>query len=137
MAKKSATSKTGEPEAANQMEPAGTTISKSEAARQAIAAGLDSPEEATNFIRKQFGIEMSKAHFSAVKSQVKAKAAEGTPAPKGKPGRKPKAASGDVTLPTKPRAAGETALIESLETLKPLIAHYGATKVKRLVDLLG
>ena len=52
------------------------SISKSEAARQAIAAGLESPEEATEFIRKKFGIEMSKPHFSAVKSQLKKRAGD-------------------------------------------------------------
>jgi hypothetical protein len=35
------------------------------------------------------------------------------------------------------RGGGGPDLIASLETLKPLIAQYGAVKVHRLVDLLG
>src|SRR3954466_8406305 len=63
-------------------------ISKSQAAREAIAAGVEAPDDAVEFIRKKFGIEMSKAHFSAVKSQTKKKA----DALKAKSGRMPKAA---------------------------------------------
>jgi hypothetical protein len=115
-------------------------ISKSEAARQALSAGLEGPEEATDFIRREFGIEMSRPHFSAVKSQLKKK--EGTSATPGKPGRKKRLIPPAVEtyqVPPRTRAASAQApdLIESLETLKPLIAQYGAEKVKRLVDLLG
>jgi hypothetical protein len=39
---------------------------------------------ATDFIRKKFGIEMSKPHFNAVKSQFKK--CDGGAKPKGKPG---------------------------------------------------
>ena len=46
---------------------------------------------ATGFIREKFGIEMSKAHFSAVESQLNKR--EGGAKPKGKPGRKPSQAS--------------------------------------------
>jgi hypothetical protein len=34
-------------------------------------------------------------------------------------------------------ANGDADLIESLETLKPLVAQFGVEKVRRLVDLLG
>jgi hypothetical protein len=111
------------------------SISKSESARQAIAAGLESPEEATEFIRKKFGIEMSKPHFSAVKSQLKKR--EGGAKPKGRSGRKPKAAvEGYLAPPPKIVPTGEGDLLDAMEVMKPLIASLGPEKVKRIVDLL-
>jgi hypothetical protein len=65
-------------------------VSKAEAIRRALAEGLESPEEGTDFIRKTFGSEVSRQHFSATKSQIKSK--EGSKQFKGKPGRKPKEA---------------------------------------------
>jgi hypothetical protein len=112
----------------------GKTISKSEAARQALAAGLEGPEEATDFIKKTFGIEMSRSHFSAVKSQIKAKA-EAPPAPRGKPGRKPRAAIEGMVKPPKP--GSEAGLLEAMEAMKPLVASLGVEKVKRIAELLG
>ena len=55
------------------------SISKSEAARQAIAAGLESPLEATEFIRKKFGIEMSKPHFMPSKASSRSERAARSP----------------------------------------------------------
>jgi hypothetical protein len=51
---------------------------------------MDSPEDGVAFIKSHFGLEVSKQHFSATKSQIKSK--EGGKQSKGKPGRKPKAA---------------------------------------------
>jgi hypothetical protein len=123
------------------VESTGTTFSKSEAARQAIAAGFEGPEEATDFIHKQFGIEMSRSHFSAVKSQIKAKnAAGGTPALKGRPGRKPNSSAPVVTSHAaraqKTTGNGASDLLDALSTMKPLIAQFGADQVKKMVDLL-
>jgi hypothetical protein len=126
---------------AREPEPAGEAISKSEAARRAIAAGLDSPEEATDFIRKRFGIEMSKPHFSAVKSQMKKK--EGGAKPKR--GRKSKTWQSQPDAPpiehyfTPSPKTGDSSddLLEAMEAMKPLVASLGAEKVKRIVDLLG
>lgn len=118
-----------------------TAVSKAEAVRQALAAGMESPGDGVGFIKSNYGIDMEKQAFSSYKAQAKARDAKHSDAePKGKPGRKPKAASveGYLAPPPKPRAVGEEGdLIASLETLKPLIASYGADKVKRLVDLLG
>ena len=111
------------------------SIAKNEAARQAIAAGLESPEEATEFIRKKFGIEMSKPHFSAVKSQLKKR--EGGAKPKGRSGRKPKATvEGYLAPPPKVVPTREGDLLDAMEAMKPLIASLGPEKVKRIVDLL-
>jgi hypothetical protein len=46
-------------------------VSKVAAIRAALAAGKESPEDGTCFIRDRFGIEVGKTHFSATKSQFK------------------------------------------------------------------
>jgi hypothetical protein len=124
------------PKAATKAAKAGIA-SKTEAVRRALADGFDGPQEGTAYIRKEFGIEIAPQHFSAVKSQIKKR--EGSAAPKGKPGRKPKqpAASDGYLAPPKAPADGGPDLLDSLESLKPLIAQYGAERVKRMVDLLG
>jgi hypothetical protein len=66
---------------------------ESAAARDAIAQKIESLDDAVAFIKQRFGIEMSKPHFSAFKSQIKKReAAGGSAAPKARQGRKPKAA---------------------------------------------
>ncbi len=80
---------------------------------------------------------MTPQHFSAVKATEKKKAG----APKAKRGRKPKAASQAVedylAPPPTIVPTGEGDLLDALAAMKPLIAQYGAEKVKKMVDLLG
>lgn len=132
MAKKSAAkpkAETTEPEIQTPAEP---TITKSEASRRAIAEGLTNAAEAVAFIKSKFGLDMSPAHFAAVRSGEKKKTGE----TKAKPGPKPKAAVESAHPVATKKADGEGDLLASLETLKPLIAQLGAAKVRRLVDLL-
>ncbi len=112
------------------------SVSKAEAVRRAVAAGVETPAQGVDYVMKHFGIEMDNKTFSLNRSQQKSR--QGNHAV-GKPGRKPKASvEGYLAPPPKPKAVGEEGdLIASLETLKPLIAQYGTDKVKRLVDLLG
>jgi hypothetical protein len=124
------------PEQGPQPPGGGEAVSKSAAAREAIAQGIDSPEDAVAFIKQRFGIEMSKPHFSAVKSQLKKREASGA-APKASRGRKPKAAVEGYLAPPKVVPTGEGDLLEALEAMKPLVASLGAEKVKRIVDLLA
>jgi hypothetical protein len=119
-------------------EPGKTTVTKAEAARAALAEGVESPTEAAEFIKKRFGIELSPQHFSTIKFQLKKR---GEQAPSGnKRGRRPKSAQpveGSLAPPRKPPVLGGGDLLDSLDVLKPLIAEYGADRVKRMVDLLG
>src|SRR4051812_14267357 len=48
-------------------------VTKTEAVRQAVAAGVGSPGAAVDYIKDKFGLDMSRQHFSAVKSQLKKK----------------------------------------------------------------
>ena len=59
MAKKVA--KPVESEGGNQQTP--EHITKSDAVRRALAAGIEGPQEGTAWIQKEFGIELSPSHF--------------------------------------------------------------------------
>src|SRR4051794_14887217 len=113
-------------------------MSKTDAIRAAMAEGIESPGDGVDFIRKRFGLEMSKQHFSATKSKLKTM--EGTK--KAAPKAAPKAASkpqpvGDYQTPPEQPAGRDGNLLDALDQMKPLIAQYGPDQVKRMVDLLG
>ena len=122
-------------------------MSKTDAIRAAMAEGIESPGDGVDFIRKNFGLEMSKQHFSATKSKLKsmegqgekkadpAKAAPKAGAPKAAAERKPEALVERQT-PQGRAAGGEGDLLDLMEQMKPLIAEHGADKLKRIVDLL-
>jgi hypothetical protein len=114
----------------------GKPMTKADACRAALAEGIETTEEAVSFARSRFGIDIKPTDFTLYKS--KAKKQDGGKA-KAKPGRKPKAAVEGYLAPAPKQIepTGEGDLIDVLEKMKPLIAQYGAEKVKRLVDLLG
>ena len=62
-------------------------VSRPEAVRLALAAGIEDPREGTAYILKQYGLEVSLSYFSAVAATERKKGWT----KKGKPGRKPKA----------------------------------------------
>jgi hypothetical protein len=105
-------------------------INKSEAVRRALADGVVQPIEGVAYIQSHFGIEIGPQHFSAVKSTYLKKL--GTPTVNTR--SQPKSEKSPARTS---RANGGADMIESLETLKPLVAQYGVEKVRRLVDLLG
>ncbi|WP_165232735.1 thioesterase [Aquisphaera insulae] len=109
--------------------------SKTDAIRMAMAAGFDSPQAGSAYIKSEFGLDVSPQHFSSTKSQLKSKEGEA----RGKPGRKPNAAiDGYLAPPPKPQAPGEQPdLLAAMEAMKPLVEALGAEKVKRIADLLG
>lgn len=121
-----------DPEFEPKTPPPTKTISKVEAVRRALEGGFESPDSGTDYIRDAFGIEVTKQHFSATKSQLKSKAGA---VPKAKPGRKPRATS-DFTAPPPPIEDGSE-LLDAMEAMKPLVASLGKEQVKRIVDLLG
>ena len=115
-------------------------VKKADAARAALAAGIEAPQKAVAFIKTRFGIEMNPQHFSAMKSQIRKKEREGGAAPTAEASarRKPSAeVEGHLAPPPKAAGDAEPDLLAALETMKPLIAQLGAEKVKRIVDLLG
>lgn len=131
-----------EPETEEEEEASGgKAISKAAAVRDALEQGEEGPEDGVAYIKKIHGIEMTRQTFSSYKAQQKArdaKKAGGKPAPAAE-APAPRKRPALVQAAPAPKAAsnGEPDLIESLETLKPLIAAMGAEKVHRLIDLLG
>src|SRR5271157_1374812 len=89
--------------------PAAPAMTKSQAVREALAAGIESPEEGVAWIRDKYGLEMKATHFSAVKAHERRRGIGGN--------------SGDA--------------IAAMETLKPLVLSHGIEKVKRMVELCG
>jgi hypothetical protein len=132
------------PKAATKSEPTGKSMNKSEAARAAIDAGYDKPATALPWIKETFGVEIGGQHFSAIKSQyLKKQAEEPAKTEPAKRGRKPKAVTPAVQAPVTatpkatPAANGHLDVLDALTAMKPLIAQFGADKVKQMVDLLG
>jgi hypothetical protein len=106
-------------------------ISKAEAVRRAIGAGIKSPSKGSSYILEEFGMVVTPQHFSAAKSLMKQR--------EGKK-RKVAARAEDSYLapPKRSNAAGQsTDLLAAIETIKPLVSSLGADRVKRIVDLLG
>ena len=106
------------------------TISKAEAVRLALKAGKEMPEEGVNYIKRQFGIEIDKQHFSTQKSQIKKKAAAAAEVTGGR-------VMGVHVYSSSKQLSGEMELLDAIEAIKPLVASLGVDKVKRLADLLG
>jgi len=114
-------------------------MSKTDAIRAALAEGHESPADGVDFIKTRFGIELSKQHFSATKSKLKAtgggQTTEAGRAPA--PARKKAVRVEGYLAPPEPPGGRDANLLDALEAIKPLIAQHGAESVKRMVDLLG
>ena len=120
----------------------GETMSKSEAIRRALAAGIESPSKGASYVSREFGIEVTPQHFSATKAQQKKRQEKEGGVPATRRGRKPGQAAdrgveGYLAPPPKPRPEGEGDLLAALDAMKPLVATLGKEQVHRIVDLLG
>jgi len=137
MAKKS-TTKNGASDDAKQkaleLTPAEPKVSKAEAVRRAVGAGVQSPTEGVAYLMEHFGIEMDNKTFSLNRSQQKARDAKATT--RGRPGRKPRAAGQPAPAAATSRSRGAD-IITDIESVKDLIDKHGKDGVKRLVDALG
>ena len=116
---------------AREAEPA-KTVSKAEAVRQALAAGLDGLDDIAKFVKAKHGHEIPKPQISAYKAQSKAKAAAA--ALNSVAEMKPKST---VQQAAKHGGGGETDLITAMEAIKPYVIEHGAERLKRIIDLLG
>jgi hypothetical protein len=115
-------------------------MNKSQSARAAIDAGYEKPVEAVASIKRQFGIDMNPQHFSSIKSNYRKTQGEAMPVKAAlvpASARKVTIAAVEVHVAPPSKPPGEGDLLDTLETLKPLIALHGADKLKRMVDLLG
>jgi hypothetical protein len=137
---KGSANKASAPAAEKKTEPkAESSISKAAAVRAALADGVDGLDDIAAYVKAKHGHDIPKSMISAYKSGQKKKQKDGAEdAPKGKPGRKPKATvEGYLAPPPKQPASGGTELLDALETMKPLLASLGKDQLHRIVDLLG
>jgi hypothetical protein len=111
------------------------SVTKSEAVRRAIAAGKAMPNEGVAYIKETFGLDLSPAHFSNIKSTTGGK--------KKRPGR-PKGsknmAKADEIVAAAPRAAARANAaidIEAIQQVKELVKTLGMPTVKTLVDMVS
>jgi hypothetical protein len=121
----------------------GASISKAAAVRDALAKGIDSPEAGIGYLNSVYGIVMTRQTFSSYKAQQKARdakkqAAAPAKVQPAKRGPKPREAlAAPAQSPVVQKANGQADLLDALTAMKPLIAQYGAAKIKQMVDLLG
>ena len=114
---------------AKKAEAAEGTVSKMEAVRQILAAGVEKPKEAVAAIKEKFGIDIPTAIFSSYKSAI-AKSAGKTP---GKRGRKPRSVGAMAA-----RSAGaENNGVSLARDVKKLVDAHGAAAVKEMADVFA
>ena len=112
-------------------EAAEGTISKMEAVRQTLAAGIEKPQEAVAHIKEKFGLDVPTAIFSSYKSAINTKKGA-TP---GKRGRKANANSAKVATATNGNVCGSG--IQLAQDVKALVGKYGAEAVKGMADVFA
>ena len=107
-------------------------ITKVEAMRQTLAAGIDVPAIAVKHIKDTYDIDIDNGHFSTFKSNEKKAGASGAV--------KIPSASGKVKIPAaKKLPAASTSkpdLADSVAAVKKLVDELGAEQVVKLVGLL-
>ena len=131
MAKTKATKQTG---ASAHKAPAGNgqvkvkLTNKTEAVRRALAKlGKKAlPAEIQDFIKTNFGIEMTTKVISVYKSNLNKT--------KGKPGRKPKAVQATAEAAPKPPEGGVT--FQDLRAVKEITNRLGPARMRELVELM-
>ena len=108
--------------------------SKAAAARAALTAGVTVPKQASVWIKRKFGIDISPQQFSAEKCRLKQRSGD----PNSSSLFAFSQGNRDGHYGTNQRTPiSKDDLLEALEVMKPLIEQLGAEKVKRMVDLLG
>jgi hypothetical protein len=122
MARKRSTSSEPSPEATSNgiQRPA----NKTEAVELALAAGVTSPTEIAAYAKEHFGLDITKAHVSTIKGNLKKK--KGKKKSGRKPGRKPAPVSQTAAKVTKEAPSGEAGLtMKDLASLLDMARRAG------------
>ena len=111
-------------------EPVEKLTNKAEAIRRALAklGNKAMPTEVQEFIKTNFGVEMTTKVISVYKSKLVKK--------KGKPGRKPKEA-GAVGEAAPQRAMHEAISFKDMRTVKEISDRLGHARMRELVALVA
>jgi len=107
-------------------------MTKTEAVRQAIAAGQDKPKGGVEWIKGKFGIEMKPNHFSIMKSSLK-KSGKGA----GKRGRKKMGRPAMNGRAASRSSTSSRDWTSAVRLLTELVEAHGHGKVQQAVTLLG
>jgi hypothetical protein len=91
---------------------------KSEAIRRALGTGLESPKEIVEYVRKEYGLDVTPNAVSMIKSKWKKD--------KRRAGRKAKASGGTTGIS-----------MEDLESFVTMTKKLGSNAVKKLANLFG
>ncbi len=127
MAKTKATKQTAHQAPAGNGQVREKLTNKAEAIRRALAklGKKAMPAEIQDFIRTNFGVEMTTTVISVYKSKLK-----------GKPGRKPKVEGATAEAAPQPAAhAGVT--FKDMRTVKEISDRLGPARMKELVELMA
>jgi hypothetical protein len=94
------------------------SITKTEAVRKAIAAGVDKPTDGVIYVKEKFGVEVTPSQFSTYKSLAKLKGA-------GSHGK------------TARNGHGSPGMATSIEAIKTLVDDLGVEEVVSIARLFG
>ena len=108
-------------------------MTKVDAIKQALAAGVDKPIDGVNYIGERFAISVTPGMFSTTKSQLKRKGGGGNGRRKG--GRR----KAEAQPETAPAAAGVSLAdaARAVTAVQGLVQQFGKTAIKNLVDQVG
>jgi hypothetical protein len=107
-----------------------STVSKTEAVRQAIAAGSELPSDGVAWIKEHYGFVMTKAHFSAAKTKLRAEG--GSAAVK----KAPPTESAIIRHIEKIEAdTGYKLTVEDMRIVKALVERVGAEQTREMIEL--
>lgn len=109
---------------------AGQKMKKSDAMREAIKRGIDKPIAASEFIKSEFGLDVTPQVFSSFKSISKKKEGETSPVR----ARRARQAAEVLATPNGQRV-GNRNPAELAKQVKELVAQFGAGTVKSMVEV--
>jgi hypothetical protein len=105
-------------------------MTKADAVRAALTAGVDKPADGAAYVKEKFGLEVSPQQFSTYKSIANKKAGKA-------PGRRGRRAAVTPMAVPSPVGSGPVGLATSVEAIKVLVDTYGVEQVVSIARLFG
>ncbi len=102
-------------------------MTKADAVRAAMAEGVEKPQDACEWIKTKFGIDITPAHFSSYKSGFKKKEGGGASEPSS-------TSSHGKSQPSGSRV-GNSNPVELAKQVRALVQQHGAAAVKGMVEV--
>ena len=113
-------------------QPNGKTATKTEAVLAALRRGMSSPTEIAGFVKSEYGLDISPAHVSNIKSK------SGFGRKRRKGGRRPKAAAAAEPAEHRAPARGAGVTANELDMLLQMAKRMGGVReLRNYLDILG